>query len=55
VSKTYTVGELVRELQRALIVDELQLESEVLNCEMGIATVTIVRGDDSFPGHVVFE
>ncbi len=55
----FTVGELIKELQRAIIVEELTEHSEVLNWELAPAKVTLVAGDyDNLaivPGHVVVE
>jgi hypothetical protein len=55
--KTWTVGELVRELQRAVIVDELDWDSEVLNGDLIAAELGIRRSREEdglkIPGHAV--
>lgn len=58
-AKTYTIGELIKELQRAVIVDELDWESEVLNWELAPVKLTVVPNSESeglrTPGHAVIE
>lgn len=42
-----TVGELIKELQRAVIVDELDWDSEVLNWDLAPAKLTVAPGGES--------
>lgn len=56
-SKTYTVGELIKELQRAVIVDELDWESEILGYDLHPISMDISKTREvdglKIPGHVV--
>lgn len=56
-SKTWTIGDLVKELQRAVIVDELDWDSEVLNGDLLPINLGIRRSSDEdglkVPGHAV--
>ena len=54
-SKNYTVGELIKELQRAIIMEELDVTSEVLNWELTPARISIAPGTPEFQGHLVVE
>ena len=54
-----TVGELIKELQRAVIVDELDWDSEVLNGDLLPITIVTTPPSDvdglRTPGHVVLD